>query len=177
MTRLLITLCAVLTFGVSCGADERTPTEAGSGASPTTSQEAPDPAVPTTSDPSGGQPLGSGPYPIADLVFDVYPDGTTGDVSTYRLACLGDTATLTGGPAPQPAESMCLALLEDEVRTRLIDGPPAERMCTEIYGGPQIAHIEGTLEGREVETSVDRTNGCGIDEWDRLLVGFLPPAA
>ena len=47
--------------------------------------------------PGGDQPvLGAGPYPIADLSFVVRLDGSDGDRIEYRLACIGDTATLTG---------------------------------------------------------------------------------
>jgi len=122
------------------------------------------------------QPLGAGPYPIADLTVNAYTDGN--DMSTgsvYRLACLGDTATLTGESVALSADSMCLTLNDDSVRTRLIDGFPDETACTMQYGGPELAVITGTLDGQPVDTTVDRTNGCGIAEWTGLLGHLLPP--
>jgi LysM repeat protein len=44
----------------------------------------------------------------------------------------------------------------------------APRICTEAYGGPQRATIGGTISGRRVSVTIDRTDGCGIDEWNRL---------
>ena len=52
-------------------------------------------------------------------------------------------------------------------------------MCTEIYGGPDVAAITGTydgVDGPKIDTTIDRTNGCGIDEWDTLLSQVLPGA-
>ena len=49
-------------------------------------------------------------------------------------------------------------------------------MCTEIYGGPDVATITGDIDGAPVDTTVDRANGCGIDDWDTVLAGLLPPA-
>jgi len=118
-------------------------------------------------------PLGAGPYPVATLDITVtHPD--TGDIS-YTIACLGDTATLLGD-VPLSAESACTALADADVRTRLIDGAPVDQVCTEIYGGPDIATIVGTYDSNTVNTTVDRGNGCGIDDWGRLFGGVLPRA-
>lgn len=117
--------------------------------------------------------LGAGLYPVAMLDITVtHPE--TDDVS-YSISCLGDTATITGG-ATVDGEQACGALSEQDVRIRLIDGAPVDQVCTEIYGGPDVATIDGTLDGEPVSTTVDRSNGCGIDDWDRLLVDVLPSA-
>ncbi len=49
---------------------------------------------------------------------------------------------------------------------------PKDMGCTEIYGGPQTATIRGTWQGREVDASFRRTNGCEIARWDRLAAVF-----
>lgn len=51
---------------------------------------------------------------------------------------------------------------------------PTDQLCTEQYGGADIAQIDGFIDGRSVDTSVDRTDGCGIADWDRLLSDVLP---
>ncbi|MFV1989352.1 MAG: hypothetical protein ACC652_01265 [Acidimicrobiales bacterium] len=122
---------------------------------------------------SGDETLGDGPYPVA--TFDItitYPDANDVD---YTISCLGDTASVTGevdvdGPAA------CTRLADEDVRVRLVEGPPPDQICTEIYGGPDVAIIVGSHDGDVVDTTVDRTNGCGIDDWDQLLKGILPTA-
>lgn len=117
--------------------------------------------------------LGAGPYAVADLsVQYTHPDRSL----SYRITCQGDTANLIGDPLEITAEQACVALAQPEIAQRLIDGPPEGQACTEIYGGPDVAEISGTLDGAAVQTTVDRTNGCGINDWDVLLSAILPSA-
>lgn len=120
-------------------------------------------------------PLGAGgPLVTADITI-THPDA---DDVVYSIACLGDTATVIGDVGISEF-SACSQLGEDAVRTRLLDGAPSDQVCTEIYGGPDVATIVGTYDGVDgpaIDTTIDRTNGCGIDEWDRLLSDVLPNA-
>jgi len=50
---------------------------------------------------------------------------------------------------------------------------PGGSVCTMQYGGPATAHVTGTWAGRPVDASYDRSNGCEIGRWDRL-VPLLP---
>lgn len=112
-------------------------------------------------------------YPVANLdIMVTHPDRAT---VTYVVSCLGDTATVIGSTSVG-AESACRALNESEVATLLTEGPAADRICTEQYGGPDEAVIVGLLDGVEVDVTITRTNGCGIDDWDRVLAAVLPPA-
>lgn len=125
-----------------------------------------DPISPTTT------PIG-GPYPVADLSIVVqHQDRPTIE---YRVTCLGDAATIIGD-VDVDEQAACLALAGSDVSARLIEGPPADQICTEQYGGPDIAAITGTIDGQPVDTTVERTNGCGISDWDELLADVLPPA-
>ncbi|WP_094218746.1 SSI family serine proteinase inhibitor [Streptomyces diastatochromogenes] len=45
--------------------------------------------------------------------------------------------------------------------------------CTMLYGGPATAHVTGTWAGHPVDARYDRSNGCEIGRWDRL-VPLLP---
>ena len=51
--------------------------------------------------------------------------------------------------------------------------PATDRVCTEIYGGPERARIRGEVNGRKVDVIVQRNNGCGIGDWSALR-GVLP---
>lgn len=121
----------------------------------------------------GDEPIGGGPYPVADLEVVVeHPDRET---ISYRITCLGDTATITGD-VDLDEQAACGALAGEDVQRRLIDGAPADQVCTEQYGGPDTATITGTIDETAVDTVIDRTNGCGISDWDDLLAAILPPA-
>lgn len=37
--------------------------------------------------------------------------------------------------------------------------------CTEIYGGPETAHITGQVDGRAVDFKITRADGCQIGLW------------
>ncbi|MEM9467553.1 MAG: hypothetical protein AAGA90_19415 [Actinomycetota bacterium] len=122
-----------------------------------------------------GLALGAGPYPVADVSVRVdLGDGTTAE---YRLACLGDTATFTGDAGSLDAAAACLALADTDVVDRVTTDQYLDRICTEIYGGPEVAQLTGTLDDQPIDSTVDRVNGCGIDDWDRLLAPLLPTAA
>ena len=141
-------------------------------------QSGPDASLPTGggSDAAGGTRPADGvdTYAIADLVvFVTHPDHES---VRYQLSCLGDTATIDDPSVGVDPDAACRALLDPEVATRLIDGPPTDQACTEIFGGPDVAEIGGTLAGSSVVTSVHRANGCGIFDWDELLADVLPAA-
>ncbi|MEV5337344.1 SSI family serine proteinase inhibitor [Streptomyces sp. NPDC052676] len=52
--------------------------------------------------------------------------------------------------------------------------PVAEgTVCTMQYGGSATARVTGTWAGRPVDATFDRSNGCEIDRWNRL-VPLLP---
>jgi hypothetical protein len=74
-----------------------------------------------------------------------------------------------GGTLPDAAEA-CSKL-------ESLDDPfapvPKDVACTEIYGGPQVADVRGTFQGRPVDAHFSRTNGCEIERWDK--VQFLFP--
>lgn len=121
----------------------------------------------------GDEPIGGGPFPVADLEVVVeHPDR---DTISYQITCLGDTATITG-EVDLDDQAACEALAREDVQRRLIEGPPADQICTEQYGGPDTATITGTIDETPVDTVIDRTNGCGISDWDDLLADVLPPA-
>ncbi|MET8560713.1 SSI family serine proteinase inhibitor [Streptomyces flaveolus] len=51
--------------------------------------------------------------------------------------------------------------------------------CTMLYGGPATARVTGMWAGRPVDAWYDRSDGCEIGRWDRmvpLLPGMGGPA-
>ncbi len=60
------------------------------------------------------------------------------------------------------------ALVRKPVFIAVVTEHRAARLCTEAYGGPQRARITGTIGHRRVDVTIDRSDGCGIDDWNRL---------
>jgi hypothetical protein len=90
------------------------------------------------------------------------------------ITCIGDAAESTGSIPPEAARAACDAALGAAGRTMLLTEPPADQVCTEIYGSDHTAHVTGTLDGQDVDKRFSRTNGCFIDEWT-TLAALLPP--
>lgn len=43
-----------------------------------------------------------------------------------------------------------------------------DRACAELYGGPQVAVVSGSVDGRRVWARLSRTDGCEIERWGRI---------
>lgn len=158
----LINLLLAATFITACGENDEQTTTVGSGDTSDTAKD--------------DLPLGDGPYTIADLSIS-FTDAA-GNLAEYRLACLGATATFTGDVPPGVnAATACLSVATDTARMLLDPDVMVDRMCTEIYGGPETATVGGLLDDIEVDYEINRTNGCGIDDWERVFAGLVPPHA
>lgn len=79
----------------------------------------------------------------------------------------GGGATGTGYLADPQRATAAVALFDNPSAVkRLVEGPPAGQMCTEIYGGPDVATISGTFRGTAVTQQFRRSDGCGIADWE-----------
>ena len=87
------------------------------------------------------------------------------DPETYELEC-----DPPGGDHPQAAEA-CKAL--DAAGARAFEPVAKDQACTDLYGGPQTATVEGTYDGDPVDATFSRTNGCEIDRWEQLGTTFF----
>jgi LysM repeat protein len=66
-------------------------------------------------------------------------------------------------------EKSACALARHGAVTAVATAHAAVRACEEVYGGPQRATITGTIGARRVALTIDRADGCGIADWNRLL--------
>ncbi|HLG09083.1 MAG TPA: SSI family serine proteinase inhibitor [Gaiellaceae bacterium] len=89
------------------------------------------------------------------------------DRVTWTLRCNPARGTL-----PRPARA-CRRLAAGG--PRLFAPLPKDVVCTEIYGGPQIARVVGVVGGKRVWATFARRNGCEIDRWSRVSPWLLPP--
>ena len=86
------------------------------------------------------------------LTVIVRAQGPDGPAETHTVSCPGGA----GCDAP-------LAPTPDDVA------------CTEIYGGPAVATVDGVLEGKPVDARFTLENGCEIDRWRRAAKLLGPP--
>ncbi|MHA7268323.1 serine protease inhibitor [Arthrobacter sp. HLT1-20] len=88
---------------------------------------------------------------------------------TFRLVASGST------PAPEstlPDSAAALAAVEQHGEKIFFALPDPNRVCTQQYGGPQLATVTGTFKGRTVNAAFSRTDGCEISRWDALAPLF-----
>ncbi|MFF3326109.1 SSI family serine proteinase inhibitor [Streptomyces sp. NPDC002889] len=118
---------------------------------------------------AAGSPL---PLPLEPVLDGRVPDRLTLVVAatgnprtdgTYELEC-----GPAGGSHPS-AQSACARLDQLAREGRDPFAPVPERqMCTQQSGGPANARITGTWQGRHVDASFSRANGCEISRWKSL---------
>ena len=58
--------------------------------------------------------------------------------------------------------------------TRLFAPVPPATVCTQIYGGPQVARVVGRVAGKRVATTFSREDGCQVSRWDGVSPWLLP---
>ena len=108
------------------------------------------------------QPAATAPADSTRLTVEV--TGASPDPIAIELSCGGAT------PCEQRRLDKLAAVAEPADPTRA---------CTQQYGGPEEAHMTGTLEGEPVDVTVTRSDGCGIADYEALFaaLGRKPPVA
>jgi hypothetical protein len=102
------------------------------------------------------------------------PETSTAMVAEADLRVVID-ADGDGGAAPRTADVACAAGDRSVACAAAAELTPADfapasptQACTEIFGGPDVARVTGTLDGREVAATFTRANGCEIDRFSAL---------
>jgi hypothetical protein len=72
----------------------------------------------------------------------------------------------TGGNHPNKVK-VCKFLSSNKGKLALF--VESREDCTQIYGGSASATIKGRYQDKKVELILDRSDGCGIESWDRLI--------
>lgn len=105
------------------------------------------------------------PRPSAFLTLSSKEGRRRGRPRDANLSCAPGADRATGYLRDRPAAELCR-------RARALSGlltsaPPRDRVCAEVYGGPQTAQVIGNLEGKAVDRRFARTDSCEIADWDR----------
>jgi len=97
----------------------------------------------------------------------VWPEGIDGSSRVYSLRCPRATGSL---PSPKTA----CAKLAKLGRSAFLP-VPRDAVCTQIYGGRQVARVTGRLAGRSLWVTFRKRDGCESARWSRLA--FLFPVS
>lgn len=92
---------------------------------------------------------------------------------TFTLVVAGATPA-AGTTVPDPAAA--LAAVEQYGEKMFFPVPDPNRMCTEQYGGPEVATVTGWFKGRAVNATFKRTDGCEISRWQAMAPLLGAPA-
>ncbi len=110
----------------------------------------------------------AGTPPGTSLRVTYWEDGSNPDASvTWTLRCNPPRGSL-------PRRTVACRRLAAG-GPKLFAPLPPDIVCTEIYGGPQRARVVGTVAGKRIWATFQRTNGCEIDRWNRVSPWLLPP--
>jgi hypothetical protein len=88
---------------------------------------------------------------------------------------------ITGaGAEPVEMQLVCSGRCDlERLRSAIAGAKDETRACTQQYGGPEKAHATGTVDGKPVDVTIDRADGCGIADYEALFAAFgrEPPLA
>jgi Subtilisin inhibitor-like len=107
----------------------------------------------------GGWEGGKTPGTQTVLQIKAWPNGEDRSAAReWRLHC-----ERAGGthPTPERACEQLFALSDPFAPT------PQDTVCTQIYGGPAVAEVEGLYRGETVDARFTRLDGCEIARWDK----------
>jgi hypothetical protein len=98
-------------------------------------------------------------------VIEVDPDAEEGGSEPLEPAEWTLTCDPAGGDHPDP-EAACTVL--EDVDAEILEPVPEDQPCTMIYGGPERAHVSGSLDGSEITAEFSREEGCEMHRWDEM---------
>jgi hypothetical protein len=119
-------------------------------------------------------PEGGFARPTPDASVRIVFDDGQGDRRRAEITCRARRDVLRGYLRLSPPAETCRRLAE--LSALLTARPLRDRVCTQVYGGPETAEFDGAIGGRPVHRRFARTDGCEIADWERVEQ-LLPPAA
>lgn len=160
-------LLSVLTVTAACA--QQTPGNTGGPSDKVPSTLPPVPPMPAPT--ASGSPTSTAAAAV-DLSVNLTdsPDATP---RVFRLVADGSTPSAES-TLPDPAAA--LAAVKQYGAELFFKLPDPDRICTQQYGGPEVAIVTGWFDGKPVNTTFKRTNGCEISSWQALAPLFGAPA-
>jgi hypothetical protein len=118
------------------------------------------------SDGNGARRSSGGSEDSAKLTVVIHADGSGSPERRIQVAC-----DPIGPDASDPACRRLGGLTKADLAP-----VPDGTACAEIYGGPAVASVTGTLRGESVRTRFNLVDACQIERWrrNRALLGAPP---
>ncbi len=162
-------LLSVLTVTAACA--QQTPGKTGGPSDAVPSALPPVPTMPTPTTSTSASPTSTAAAEV-DLSINLTdaPDATPRE---FRLVADGSTPS-ADSTLPDPAAA--LAAVKQYGAELFFKLPDPNRICIDQYGGPEVAVVTGWLDGKPVNATFKRTNGCEISSWQALAPLFGAPA-
>jgi hypothetical protein len=117
---------------------------------------------------------------LAALAFAACGDDDEQEAGAPADATRLQVEITEAGPKPVEMQLVCAGRCDiEQLRSAIAGARDEERACTLQYGGPEKAHVTGTVDGKPVDVTIDRADGCGIAEYEALFAAFgrEPPLA
>jgi hypothetical protein len=112
----------------------------------------------------------------AALLYGCGGDDETSSAAASTNLTIELDADGQGGKPPQHTQVLCEEGMDtspcpqlDEISASDLAPVPPQTACTEIFGGPEVVTVTGTLDGEAVDAKLTRANGCEIDRFDRFV--------
>ena len=118
---------------------------------------------------------------LAILAVAATAAGCGGNLRDRTTAPPGDRVTVTLWPHGVHGQALRREVTCGDLascrRLRRADfsPPPTNVACTQIYGGPAVARVQGRVDSRPVDATFSLVDGCQIARWKRLLWLLGPP--
>jgi len=110
-----------------------------------------------------------GPTPDASIAIDYAGGG--GERRRARIVCGARRDEVRGYLRLEQPSDACRRLAE--LGPFLTSRPPRDRVCAQVYGGPERARFSGRFAGRRVDRRFARTDACELRDWEKVTP-FLP---
>jgi hypothetical protein len=119
----------------------------------------------------GTAPSHGGGRPTPHASIRIVYNGGEGDVRRAHVMCTSRRDAVTGFLRLEQPSDVCRRVAE--LGGFLAARPPGDRVCAQVYGGPERARFAGRFAGRRVDRRFSRTDACQIKDWERVS-GLLP---
>jgi hypothetical protein len=155
--RPLLALLAVAGLAACSG----TPTPGSTGsATQAPSSSTPSSSSPSkTATPSASAATGAGNAELSITLLETAEAAP----QTFTLVCTGGTPA---AESKHPSAAEACTTIKNSPAILSPSPTRTDQACTMQYGGPATAKVTGSVDGKEVTASFNRTDGCQIALWD-----------